>query len=64
MASKSGSNSGSVSILGLMGLMFIGLKLTGYIGWSWWWVTAPFWAVLALVILAVLIALMATLAKR
>lgn len=23
--------------------MFIGLKLTGYIDWSWWLVTLPFW---------------------
>lgn len=22
-------------------LLFIGLKLTGYIAWSWWWVLAP-----------------------
>lgn len=30
-------------------LLFIGLKLTGYITWSWWWVLAPMWipAVLA-----------------
>ncbi len=31
--------------LGLLGILFIGLKLTGYIAWSWWWVTAPFWSV-------------------
>lgn len=24
--------------------MFVYLKLTGTINWSWWWVTAPFWA--------------------
>ncbi len=22
-------------------LMFIGLKLTGYLTWSWWWVMSP-----------------------
>lgn len=64
MATKSSSNNSSVSILGLMGLMFIGLKLTGYISWSWWWVTAPFWGVLALILLTIAIALMVTLAKR
>jgi hypothetical protein len=37
-------------ILGLLGLMFIGLKLAGVIGWSWLWVLAPFWAVFALII--------------
>lgn len=24
-------------------LIFLVLKLTGYIDWSWWWVTAPLW---------------------
>ena len=30
-------------ILGILGLIFITLKLTGHIAWSWWWVLAPFW---------------------
>jgi hypothetical protein len=24
-------------------LVFLVLKLTGNIDWSWWWVTAPLW---------------------
>jgi hypothetical protein len=36
-----------MSILGLLGLLFIGLKLTGYIDWSWVYVTMPFWGGLA-----------------
>ncbi len=28
-------------------LMFLALKLTGQIDWSWWWVTCPLWAGLA-----------------
>ena len=27
----------------LLGVLFVGLKLTGFISWSWLWVTAPFW---------------------
>jgi hypothetical protein len=27
----------------LLGVLFVGLKLTGYIEWSWWLVTMPFW---------------------
>jgi hypothetical protein len=23
--------------------LFITLKLTGHVQWSWWWVHAPFW---------------------
>jgi hypothetical protein len=26
-----------------LALLFIALKLTGYITWSWWWVLAPLW---------------------
>lgn len=37
--------------------MFIGLKLTDHIDWSWWWVLAPLWipAVLVLLVIAVII---------
>jgi hypothetical protein len=27
----------------LLGLLFVGLKLTGFITWSWFYVTMPFW---------------------
>jgi len=36
-------NTGGVGFLGLLTLLFIGLKLTGYITWSWIWVLAPLW---------------------
>jgi hypothetical protein len=36
--------------LGLLAILFIGLKLTGYIAWSWWWVLAPIWIPLAFVL--------------
>jgi hypothetical protein len=29
----------------MLGIAFVVLKLTNVITWSWWWVTAPFWAV-------------------
>lgn len=28
---------------GLLALVFIVLKLTGVIAWSWWWVLSPIW---------------------
>lgn len=34
--------------LGLLTLLFIGLKLTGYVDWSWWIVLAPIWAPIAI----------------
>lgn len=30
-------------LLGILGIAFVVLKLTEFIDWSWWWVTAPFW---------------------
>lgn len=40
----------------LLTVLFVGLKLTGHIDWSWWWVLSPLWIpiVLALVIMAVI----------
>ena len=37
------SNSSGVGVLGLLGVAFVVLKLTGYINWSWWWVLLPFY---------------------
>lgn len=41
MSEKTHQN--SFNIVGLLGLLFIALKLCGVLGWSWWWVLAPFW---------------------
>jgi predicted permease len=37
------AKSGGIGFLGLLAIVFITLKLTGYINWSWWWVLAPIW---------------------
>ena len=47
------SSSGGVGFVGLLTLVFIVLKLTGYIMWSWWWVLSPIW--ISLLILIVLL---------
>ena len=46
--STSSSSSGGIGVVGLLGVVFVVLKLTGYINWSWWYVTMPFWGVLAI----------------
>lgn len=44
--------------MGLLALLFIGLKLTGFINWSWWLVLLPLyggfalWIILAAIMLA------------
>lgn len=46
-------------VLGLLLVLFIALKLTHVIAWSWWWVLAPLWlgpvAILAIFGLVVLV---------
>ena len=41
----------ALGIIGLLGVALVALKLTGVIGWSWVWVTAPFWLPVAIVVL-------------
>jgi len=52
------SNSKNVTvdfpIFGILGLIFITLKLTGHITWSWLWVLAPFWIPLIFVLVIIL----------
>lgn len=47
-----------ITLNGLLGVVFVTLKLCGVIGWSWWLVTLPFWggpAILVAVGLLVLV---------
>jgi len=49
-------SSGGISVLGLLGVLFVALKLTGYIDWHWIWVTAPFWGGFALIVAIMMLA--------
>lgn len=51
--SNSNSSSSRVGFGGLLAIVFIVLKLTHVIDWSWWWVLAPLWGGLALIFIAV-----------
>jgi hypothetical protein len=44
-----------ISFLSILGLIFVVLKLTDSIDWSWWYVTLPFWGLYALVGVIVLL---------
>jgi hypothetical protein len=39
----------------LLGLLFIALKLTGYINWSWLWILSPFWLLPCIIIIGILL---------
>ena len=42
MSNKSNSSNG-LGLGTILFLIFMVLKLTNYIDWSWWWITAPLW---------------------
>jgi hypothetical protein len=46
MANKTSSD--GIGFGTVLFLVFLVLKLTGNIDWSWWWVTSPLWIPLAL----------------
>ena len=52
--SKSNSQGGGIGFFGLLAVVFITLKLTGVIAWSWWWVLAPLWGPLVILLLVLL----------
>jgi hypothetical protein len=52
---NSNVKSGGISFSGALFLLFLGLKLTGYITWSWWWVTAPLWIPFGILIIFLLV---------
>jgi len=39
----------------LLLILFVALKLTGVIAWSWWWVLAPLWIPVAIFFLVLVI---------
>jgi len=46
----------NVGLPSLLFILFLTLKLTGVIAWSWWWVTCPLWAGLAIVVAVIVVA--------
>lgn len=64
--SVSSSSTGGIGFLGLLTVLFIGLKLTGHVTWSWWWVLAPLWmgAAFFLAVLIVIFLIMLLVASR
>lgn len=57
MAESSSSSSG-IGFVGLLTILFIGLKLTNYISWSWLWVLSPIWISVIIVLLIIIVVLL------
>ena len=51
--------SSGIGFSGLLTILFVGLKLTHVINWSWWWVLSPIWINAIWLIILFLIILMA-----
>lgn len=43
--------SGGISFFGLLCILFIALKLTGYIHWSWFWILFPITIPITIIVL-------------
>ena len=37
------TNYTGIGFFGMLTILFIGLKLTGFVDWSWVWVLSPLW---------------------
>jgi len=48
------SSTSGVGMSGMLTVLFVGLKLTHYIDWSWWWVLSPTLVPIGLLLLIVL----------
>jgi len=55
MSSK--NTSSSIGFSGMLTVLFIGLKLTDNIEWSWWWVLSPVWISILIVLLVLVVIL-------
>lgn len=57
MNNNNNSGAGGIGFIGLLTLIFITLKLTGFIAWPWVWVLSPLWISATLSIVLILIVL-------
>lgn len=58
--------SSGISFAGLLTIVFIVLKLTGVISWSWVWVLAPIWisAIVGIIVALIVIIIAIVLRER
>lgn len=55
MSDNKSTTSSGIVFAGLLAILFIALKLTGVITWSWLWVLAPIWIPFVIVVFVLII---------
>lgn len=62
------STNGGIGFLGALTILFIALKLTHIIDWSWWWVLSPIWipvaSVLGIIAIVAIVMLIVKVVKK
>lgn len=51
MSGSNQSGTGGLSLVSVITVVFVVLKLTHNIDWSWWWVLSPLWMSFGLFVL-------------
>ncbi len=51
MKKEDAQTASGISLPVVVFVVFLILKLTGLIGWSWWWVTSPLWIVAGIILI-------------
>ena len=65
MSNNSSSSSSGIGFPGLLTVLFVGLKLTGYITWPWVWVLSPLWISFALfLVIAAIVVIAAVISDK
>ena len=64
MSDSSSSSSGGIGFTGLLTVLFVGLKLTNVIAWSWVWVLSPLWIPAFFFMIILIIAAIFTASER
>ena len=63
MSDNKSTSSSGIGFFGLLAILFITLKLTGVITWSWLWVLAPIWIPFVIVVFVLIIIGIVVIAK-
>lgn len=64
MSHENSSSSNGIGFTGLLTIVFITLKLTHVIKWSWWWVLVPLWISAGVAMFILLVILVVCLARK